>query len=96
METKTKESLSNLGEGILFVALRSHMETELQVLKNLLESETKKINPRSTLEDLDLMLDDLQNQVIVIRRIETALEELGSDLDKKELMVRYHNFKLKA
>jgi hypothetical protein len=96
MEAKTKQSLSNLGEGVLFVALRSHMETELQVLKNLLESEAKKINLRSTLEDLDLMLDDLQNQVIVIRRIETALEELGSDLDKKELTTRYFNAKLKT
>jgi hypothetical protein len=96
MEAKTKQSLSNLGEGVLFVALRSHMETELQVLKNLLESEAKKINLRSTLEDLDLMLDDLQNQVIVIRRIETALEELGSDLDKKELTTRYFNTKLKT
>jgi hypothetical protein len=96
MEAKTKQSLSNLGEGVLFVALRSHMETELQVLKNLLESEAKKINLRSTLEDLDIMLDDLQNQVIVIRRIETALEELGSDLDKKELTTRYFNTKLKT
>ncbi len=96
MEAKTKESVSNLGEGVLFIALRSHMETELQVLKNMLESEAEKISVRSTLEDLDLMMDDLQNQVIVIRRIEKALEELGSDLDKKELIARYFNIKLKT